>query len=255
MAAYLIRTLKAEPFARIKPDPFYRYDEHRPVIDVNAGDLETVDPARRRFLPASIDLEGRTPVILTADEPDLGWYRFADDVFSRVRNPRYRHGHYLGQYVRQCPAHGPNLSAIASSEDLFERLRQRNVYPISYKRAERNPFRDPRRSGRQGTDQPQHLVPLPLLPPGDHPLRVAGLSRRPAVRLWDIAIDTAELEISWDNMSAQIQEMVDKNPEVQDLIRKLRKEKVKGSFADMKSSARNGEKVIHLQDFLEPRTP
>ena len=56
-------------------------------------------------------------------------------------------------------------------------------------------------------------------------------------------------------MNAQIQEMIDKNPEIQDLIRKLRKEKVKGSFADMKSSAKNGEKVIHLQDFLEPRTP
>lgn len=255
MAAYMIRTLKAEPFARIKPDPFYRYDEHRPVIDVKAGDLAQLTPPGGAFYAPSIDLEGRTPIILTADEPDLGWYGFAEDVFSVCETLGIDTVITLGSMFDSVLHTDRVLSAIASSEDLFERLRQRNVYPISY----RGPSAIHSVIHAQAVAREMTSLSLwchcPYYLQGiTHYGLLASLGALLS-GMWDIAIDTAELEISWDNMSAQIQEMVDKNPEVQDLIRKLRKEKVKGSFADMKSSTRNGEKVIHLQDFLEPRTP
>ncbi len=71
--------------------------------------------------------------------------------------------------------------------------------------------------------------------------------------LWDIDLDPGELEANWEKMNAQIQEMIDKNPEVQELIRKLRKGKGQGVLGRHEILAKNGDKVIHLQDFLEPR--
>ena len=182
MAAYLIRTLKAEPFARIKPDPFYRYDEHRPVIDVKAGTLTQLTPPGGAFYAPSIDLAGRTPIILTADEPDLGWYRFADDVFSVCETLGIDTVITLGSMFDSVLHTDRTLSAIASSEDLFERLRQRNVYPISYRGPSAIHSVIHAEAVASADDQPQHLVPLPLLPSGDHPLRSAGVSRCAAVR-------------------------------------------------------------------------
>ncbi|GAG28792.1 unnamed protein product, partial [marine sediment metagenome] len=39
----------------------------------------------------------------------------------------------------------------------------------------------------------------------------------------------------------------------QDVIDKLRKAKIKGSWASVKESVKKDEKVINLKDFLEPR--
>ena len=37
MAAYLIRTFKAQRFAELDPDVFFRYDEKRPVVHIEDG--------------------------------------------------------------------------------------------------------------------------------------------------------------------------------------------------------------------------
>jgi predicted ATP-grasp superfamily ATP-dependent carboligase len=253
MTAYLIRTLKAEPFARIKPDRFYRYDEHRPSIDVKSGVLKQLTPPGGAFYAPSIDLAGRTPIILAADEPDLGWHRFAEDIFALCQTLGIDTVITMGSMFDNVLHTDRTLSAIASSEDLLERLRQRNVYPITYQGP----------SAVHGAIHAEAVASgLTSLSIWCHcPYYLQGITHFGLLAslgallsgMWHVELDTAELEINWEKMNARIQEMVDQNPEIQDLIRKLRKEKVKGSFADMKSSAKHGEKVIHLQDFLEPR--
>ena len=47
----------------------------------------------------------------------------------------------------------------------------------------------------------------------------------------------------------EIQEIIDKNPELQGMMHDLRKAKIKGSW----DTARKGDKVIHLEDFMKPR--
>ena len=42
MVSYLIRKLKAKPFATINSDLFYRYDENRPVVVIEGGVLNDV---------------------------------------------------------------------------------------------------------------------------------------------------------------------------------------------------------------------
>jgi len=40
MVDYLIQKFDAEPFGKLNPDFFYRFDENRPVVDIKNGRLD-----------------------------------------------------------------------------------------------------------------------------------------------------------------------------------------------------------------------
>ena len=61
MAAYLIRSFKAQPFAEMDPDVYYRYDELRPVVNIEDGVMKRLSPPGGAFYAA------RT----APDQPDL----------------------------------------------------------------------------------------------------------------------------------------------------------------------------------------
>jgi proteasome assembly chaperone (PAC2) family protein len=61
--------------------------------------------------------------------------------------------------------------------------------------------------------------------------------------------DNSELEATWKTLTKEIQGIIDKNPELQDMINDLRKAKIKGKWC----TARKGDKVIHLEDFIKPK--
>ena len=73
MAAYLIRKFKALPFAKLNPDAFYRYDEMRPLVNIEEGVFKSLSPPGGAFYVIRADSAGRDLVILKADEPNLRW--------------------------------------------------------------------------------------------------------------------------------------------------------------------------------------
>ncbi|MFC1896901.1 PAC2 family protein, partial [Thermodesulfobacteriota bacterium] len=42
MAVYLVEKLEAKRFARVNPDPYYRYDENRPLVGIEDGILDDI---------------------------------------------------------------------------------------------------------------------------------------------------------------------------------------------------------------------
>jgi len=62
-------------------------------------------------------------------------------------------------------------------------------------------------------------------------------------------LDTDELESTWQDLSRQIQELIDNNPELKGMVNDLRKAKIKGSWDETKKA----DKVIRLEDFLKPK--
>jgi len=66
-------------------------------------------------------------------------------------------------------------------------------------------------------------------------------------------LDLEELEVSWKELNKQIQGLIEKNPELQDMINELRKAKIRGSWASMKESEHKDGKVIQIADFLKPK--
>ena len=83
MVDYMIRKLtKAKYFAKINPDIFYRYDETRPLVSIEQGELKSLSMPGGSFYSARIDLGERDLVILKANEPHLRWFYFVDELLS-----------------------------------------------------------------------------------------------------------------------------------------------------------------------------
>jgi proteasome assembly chaperone (PAC2) family protein len=73
------------------------------------------------------------------------------------------------------------------------------------------------------------------------------------VGIVNIELDTQDLDANWKKLEQQINKLIENNSELQALISNLRKEKVKGSAASLKATASGDEKIINLQDFLDPK--
>jgi hypothetical protein len=71
--------------------------------------------------------------------------------------------------------------------------------------------------------------------------------------LGNFQLDTPDLEANWKKLKEQINRLIDGNSELQSLISSLRKEKVKGSTTSLKGTMKSDEKIINLQDFLDPK--
>ena len=82
MAEYLITKLEAQPFGRINPDRFYRFDESRPVVDIEDGLLRKVSPPGGDFYATRPGSTERDVIIFKAVEPSARWYHFVENVLS-----------------------------------------------------------------------------------------------------------------------------------------------------------------------------
>ena len=92
MADYLIRKLKAKRFGKIDPDLFYRFDENRPVVEIEDGMLRKIFPPGGFLYATQSGHVGRDLIILKASEPHLRWFHLVDAILT------------LGQRVDLCSA-------------------------------------------------------------------------------------------------------------------------------------------------------
>ena len=66
-------------------------------------------------------------------------------------------------------------------------------------------------------------------------------------------LNTEDLETSWEKLNLQIDKLIENNAELQAVVNELRKAKVRGSAAEMKGAIKTDEKIINIQDFLQPK--
>ena len=85
MVSYLIRKLKAKKIAWINPEPFYRYDENRPLVNIEDGRLMGISPPGGSFYTTLTDSDEKGIVILKASEPNLRWFQFMDEMFVSLQ--------------------------------------------------------------------------------------------------------------------------------------------------------------------------
>ena len=71
--------------------------------------------------------------------------------------------------------------------------------------------------------------------------------------LGGFSLDPGDLEERWGKLSAQIEQMIQRKPELQRMIEDLRQEKRKVSLAGLKATVKKDDKIINLQDFFEPK--
>lgn len=249
MVDYLIEKLKGRTVGTIHPDLFYRFDEHRPVAEIEEGMLKSLMPPGGRLFVVDRAVSGRDLIILKASEPNLRWLTFAEALLDLIQGLGVRMMISIGSMYDNVLHTDTVLSAAASSEDLLSQLKSRKVVAVNYKGP----------SSIHSTILHEALKrSLPYVSLWCHcPFYLQGTTHfgllsylGSLLSSWcGFSLDTQELDRTWKDLSKQIQGIIDKNPELQSMISDLRKSKIKGSWEE----AKRGDKIIHLEDFFKPK--
>jgi proteasome assembly chaperone (PAC2) family protein len=254
MAAYLIRQLNARHFADLDPDAFYRYDEQRPVVDIEEGHLNMLTPPGGSFYAVGTDdAEQSDLVILKASEPNLQWFKFVEQLFSLCRKLNVHTIITLGSMYDNVLHSDRIISGLASTPESLSRLSQKRIGSISY----RGPSAIHSIIQSEGTKKGFECISLwthcPYYLQGTTHFGILSHLGRLIAELAKFRLDTRQLDASWGTLEEQINKLIENNVELQSLISNLRKEKVKGSTAALRGAAKSDEKIINLQDFLDPK--
>jgi len=251
--SYLIRRLKAEYFAKINPDLFYRYDESRPLVNIEKGNLKSLSPPGGSFYAVQAGSNGRSIVILKANEPKLRWFHFADELFSLCGKLGVETIITVGSMYDDVLHSDRIVSGVASTEEILLKLTQKNVIPINYN----GPSGIHSTLHSEGQKREFQCISLwchcPYYLQGTTHFGLLSYLGLLLSFLGEFELDVKELEASWKELNRQIQRLIEENPELHAMINGLRKAKVRGSWASKKASGERDGKIIQLKDFLEPK--
>jgi len=246
---YIVRKLEAKPFAKINPDLFYRFDENRPIVEIENGILKKIVPPSGILYALEIPQGDQDLVLLKANEPNLRWFQFTESILALCLQIGIKTIISLGSMYDNVLHTDTVFSALATSKDLLMKITQKNVRMIDYKGpgAIHSTLQDEAR--KRGLQCVSIWCHCPYYLQGTTHFGLLSHLGSMLSSFLGFNLDVKELEIAWDDLSKQIQGIVDKNPELQDVIEELKKAKLKGTWELTKKD----DKVIHLKDFLETR--
>ncbi len=253
MVTYLIGKLQAERIADIDPDLFYRYDELRPAVEIENGEIKSISPPVGTFYSVRFESEARDLVIFKADEPNLRWFQFVNDLFSFCQKMDIDTIVTLGSMYDNVLHTDRIISALISGDPVFPELGQKNILSVSYQ----GPGAVHSLINAEGPKQGFNCISLwshcPYYLQGTTHFGLLSQLGSLLASFGKFELDTSELEENWEQLHGQIQELIKTSPELQSAVQELRKAKVRGSWASMKTSAQKDGNVISLKDFLEPQ--
>ncbi|KPJ78481.1 MAG: hypothetical protein AMJ54_03095 [Deltaproteobacteria bacterium SG8_13] len=253
MADHLVEKLEAKAFARINPDVFYRFDQSRPIVQIEEGRLTALHPPGGTFFYARTAAEEPDLVILKADEPALHWKRFADELFALGRRLGGRTLITLGSMYDNVMHSDRRISGMASSETLMARLEAGSVNRISYEGPSAIHSLLQMEGAGSGYDCVSIWSHCPYYLQGTSHYGLLAALCSVLKTFGGFSLDPGDLEERWGKLSDQIEQTVKRKPELQRMIEDLRQEKRKVSLAGLKAAAKKDDKVINLQDFFEPK--
>ncbi|RJR32399.1 MAG: PAC2 family protein [Desulfobacteraceae bacterium] len=249
MTDFLIEKLRAKPFATLNPDFFYRYDENRPIVDIQNGVLKELTPPGGTFYATENSGTERDIIVFKGLEPSLRWLLFARIMLDLCQSAGVQKVFIIGSMYDNVLHTDSIISALASSPDLLKDLRIKKVTSVNYRGPSAIHSTLLMEAGKRGLECVNLWCHCPYYLQGTvHFGLLAHLAS--LISSWGgFELDTQELEGTWKEIGKQIQGIIEKNPELQAMINDLRKAKMKGSF----DPTRKHEKVIHLEDFLRPK--
>jgi len=252
MVVYLIRKLKGKEFAKINPDLFYRYDATRPWVSIEQGVLKSISPPGGAFYAVQTPPGERDVVILKADEPNLRWFGFIDDVLDLCKKLGVDTVITLGSMYDNVLHTERIVSGIATKDAFFPKLGKKKVNFIYYQGPTSIHSIIQSEGPKQGIECMSLWCHCPYyLQDTVHFGLLSHLGELLSF-LGEFELDRAELEESWEKLSEKIEELIENKPELQTVIEGLQKVKSKGAWERRRNVPRKDEKVIKLQDYLEP---
>ena len=253
MSAYLIRTFKAQRFAELDPDVFYRYDERRPVVNIEEGLFKNLSPPGGTFHAAQTGAGGRSLVILKADEPNLRWFGFVEELFDLCSQLHVETMITLGSMYDHVLHTDRIISAVASNADLSSMLKQKGMNSISYQGPSAIHSTIHSEALKRGIACMSLWCHCPYYLQGTTHFGILAHLGKMLAKIGGFELGVEDLETSWQKLNVQIENLIENNAELQEVINELRKAKMRGTASQMKGAIKSDEKIINIQDFLQPK--
>jgi proteasome assembly chaperone (PAC2) family protein len=248
---HIARQFKAQSFANLNADPFYRFDDNRPMVDIRAGFLKSIDLAQGAFawarpIDAPADL-----VLLDIHEPQLQWRRFVDSLLDLCHQLGIETVITLGGLFDRVLPTEMIISGLVSDEKIKAKLERKKVLPIDYQGPSAIHSLIQQQASLQGLACISLWCHCPFyMQATTHYGFVARLGKLLAY-LGHFELSVIDMEQHWVRLAAQIQKLLDSNSEVQHVIGQIRKERERGSWRALRPSSPTHEKVIDLRDYLD----
>ncbi|MCP4353290.1 MAG: hypothetical protein GY795_48180 [Desulfobacterales bacterium] len=249
MVEYLITRLDAEPFADINPDIFYQYNEARPLVNIEAGTIKNNYPPGGSFYTARTGSDSDL-VILRATEPSLRWYHFSEELFSLCSKLGVETIITLGSMFDNVIHYERMISCVSSDDDLFSRLKQKDVIPIYYQGPSAIHSTIQTEGQKKGFRCTSLWAHCPYYIEGATHFGILSSLCGILALLCGFELDTDDLEEDWEELNEKIESLIEDDPHIEELISDLREKKKKGTLESIKQSLKKGEKVINIKDFL-----
>ncbi len=250
---HLITTLKAKEFASIEGEDFYQVPLSRPIGVIKDGKLMEVKLPGNRFYyvrnPLSHDL-----ILLHGVEPHLQWTKFADLVLDLAEGLGVSEIFTVGGTYDYIPhTYPPMVSAVISDEELRKKAVQAGLGFTEYT----GPISihtfvlgSAKKRGLKTTclwgHAPQYLQTKNV--------RVVHSILKILTGFIGLEMDLSELQRAGDYFNEQVNQLVEEDPKLQEVIKKL-EELYKRADPPFDLSKKEGgpkeEKVIYMHAFLK----
>ncbi len=250
-SAYLVRRTGARRFATLRMDSFFRFDENRPTVTIQDGLMRTLKFDQGGLFAARLPDSERDLIVLVADEPQLCWDGFAEQLMNVASISDVDEFISLGSMYDGVLHTDAQISGIASNASHLRELEDFGIRPVTYhgptaihsilhrKACERQI-----KASSLWTHCPYYLEGT------SHPGLIAATVDTIA-RMLGLKIDTLDLAAEWERLKKEIHEAIEDNPKLQKLIGEMRRAKVRGAWANRPVHGPSGDKVIRLKDFRD----
>lgn len=249
MVEYLIGKMNARIFGKIDPDLFFRFDENRPIVKIQDGLLKKLSPPGGFFYATEKASAGRDLIFLKATEPTLRWFQFTDALVSLCKKIGVKTVFLLGSMYDNVLHTDTIVSASVTHKALLPGLIEKKVTAVSYEGPGAIHSLISKASKQKGIECISLWCHCPYYLQGTTHFGLLSHLGSLLASLGGFDFDRSELETTWKTLTKEIQGIIDKSPELQGMIKDLRKAKIKGTW----DATKKGDKVIHLEDFIKPK--
>ncbi|MGD9281829.1 MAG: PAC2 family protein, partial [Desulfobacterales bacterium] len=218
MAAYLIRNFQAQRFAELDPDVFFRYDEKRPLVNIEDGMFKTLSPPGGTFYGAHTAPDGRDLVILKADEPNLRWFGFVEELFNLCSRLQIKTIITLGSMYDHVLHTDRILSAVASDADLSAMLKQKGVNSISYQGPSAIHSSIHAEALKRNITCMSLWCHCPYYLQGTTHFGILAHLGKMLATVGGFELSIEDLETSWQKLKVQIENLIENNAELQAMV-------------------------------------
>jgi proteasome assembly chaperone (PAC2) family protein len=226
---WLIRDVGAEKLAEIEPEGFYIYSFpgsmevaalFRPYTKIENGLIKAFGmPANTFHYSAANNL-----ILFRGKEPNFNWPDYADCILSVASTFDVVMIYFIGSVAGVVPhTRDPRLHSTVSDERLKESLAQYGIRFTNYEGPASIVTLLSELSSQRGLPMATLVAEIPAYVQGRNPRSIEAVTRKLAGML-GLHVSLDELREISDAFESKVNEIVQKKPELFDLIQKLEKD-------------------------------